>query len=241
MRHARVIQHVSFEDLGSLEQALIGAGYRIEYLDAVISDLSMPYIAESDLLVILGGPLSANDSEEFPFIRNELEILSYRRKHRLATLGICLGAQLMATALGGKVSQGKEPEIGWSPLQLTPEGERSALSSLDPSLTSVFHWHGETFSLPEGATLLASTPMCRNQAFSWGSNWLALQFHPEVVPMKLEHWYVGHIHELNALKKNVFALREESHRRGPTLIRQADQVWSTWLRMISTRNTESPL
>lgn len=229
MKSAIVIRHVSFEDLGSLESVLRSLDYSIDYREAATDLLDPTELSRCDLLISLGGPISANDTADFEFIGKELEILEYRMRNDRPTLGICLGAQLMAKALGGNVSAGRAREIGWAPLTLTEEGQRSPLQFLDASLTHVLHWHGEVFSVPEGAKNLAFTQDCDSQAFSYGKNSLALQFHPETVPSQLERWYVGHSLELGINKISVTGLRAKSQIHGKTLIPAAKAFFSYWL------------
>src|SRR5262249_30752243 len=132
-------------------------------------------------------------------------------------LGICLGSQLMAKALGARVYKGKRKEIGWSPLTLTDAGKRSPLRALG-ARPSVLHWHGDTFDLPEDATLLASTPAYRNQAFAWKDHALALQFHPEVTAHGLERWFIGHATEIATTRGvDVPSLRRATRRAAPRL------------------------
>src|SRR5262249_51014029 len=120
------------------------------------------------------------DSEEYPFLLDELELLRACLQQRLPTVGICLGAQLLASALGARVYPGPHKEIGWSPLSLTEAGAAGPLVALGAGLP-VLHWHGDSFDLPAGATLLASTALYRHQAFALGPTILGLQFHPEVL------------------------------------------------------------
>ena len=192
MKIALVIRHLAFEDLGLFERTLKTAGYDIRYLEAGMDDLSWIEPLSPDLLIILGGPISANDDAVYPFLEDELEILTTRLNNDAPTLGICLGAQLMARALGAKVYPAAEKEIGWSGLQLTEAGMTSPLKHLSDKNTPVLHWHGETFDMPDGAERLASTDAVPNQAFSWKKKCLALQFHPEVSVHGMERWFIGH-------------------------------------------------
>ncbi len=130
-----------------------------------------------DLLVVLGGPVGVYQTEAYPFLADELRLLETRLKASRPTLGLCLGSQLIAAAMGAKVAPAGHSEVGFSKLTLNDAGQASPLRHLEG--VEVLHWHGDTFALPEGATLLASTELCRHQAFALGPNILALQFHPE--------------------------------------------------------------
>ncbi|MDB5820548.1 MAG: glutamine amidotransferase class-I family protein [Rhizobacter sp.] len=195
MKHAIAIRHVDFEDLGTLKRSLTENQYSIEYVDASVEDLTSAHIEAADLLLVLGGPISAYQDRDYPFILEELKLIERRMRLGKPLLGICLGAQLIARACGARVYPGPVGEIGWGPVALTPAGKRSALAGLAQG-QSVLHWHHDTFDLPPGATHLASTPLCEQQAFEIGPRLLALQFHLETSARDLERWLVGHAGEL---------------------------------------------
>jgi GMP synthase (glutamine-hydrolysing) len=190
MKNAIAIRHVQFEDLGTLAPALERAGYDVAYLDVDSGALASLDPLAADLLVVLGGPVGVYQTEDYPFLADELRLLEIRLKARQPTLGLCLGSQLMAAAMGAKVGPLGHSEIGFSKLALNEAGHASPLRHLEG--VEVLHWHGDTFALPEGATLLASTELCRHQAFALGPNILALQFHPEPDAAELERWLIGY-------------------------------------------------
>ena len=136
----------------------------------------------------------------------------------------------MAAALGARVYPAQCKEVGWAPVTLTPAGQASPLRHLGQDV-SVLHWHGDTFDLPQGATLLASTAICANQAFSYGPTALGLQFHVEVVPGEIERWLIGHACEIAALKTGatVNTLRADTRRLGPKLTVRATDIFRDWL------------
>jgi GMP synthase (glutamine-hydrolysing) len=229
MKQALVVRHVAFEDLGSFEPVLTERGFRVRYLEAAggLDDVDG---SEPALMVVLGGPIGAYEEAIYPFLTQELRLLERRLAADRPTLGICLGAQLMARALGERVYPGACKEIGWGPLTLTPEGRRSPLDQLAGGGEPVLHWHGDTFDLPAGAIRLASTPLYENQAFSWGQSALALQFHPEVTASGLERWFVGHACEITATPNlSVGWLREDTRRYAPELVRKGREFFSLWL------------
>jgi GMP synthase (glutamine-hydrolysing) len=121
-----------------------------------------------EVLIVLGGPIGIYQEREYPFLTTELGLLERRLAADLPTLGICLGGQLMARALGARVHPGPAKELGWSSLRLSAAGRQSCLAYLAKGATAVLHWHDETCDVPAGATLLASTPHNDNQAFAWG-------------------------------------------------------------------------
>ena len=230
MKKAIVIRHLAFEDLGSLSKVLKQQNYAVTYIEAGVDNLAEIDPLAPDLLIILGGPIGAYDEIDYPFIVDELRLLKLRLASDLPTLGICLGAQMMARSLGAKVYPGTEKEIGWSHLELSDAGTHSALAYLGPQYTSVLHWHGDTFDLPVNSTLLASTAKYRNQAFSWGKFGLALQFHPEVTASGLERWFIGHACEIAGTPGvSVAQLRQDTADYAVRLEAQATKFWQAWL------------
>jgi GMP synthase-like glutamine amidotransferase len=176
---AHYLQHVPFEGLGSIEAWLQTAGYEITSTQFYRS-ANLPKVEEIDLLVVMGGPMSVNDENDHPWLVEEKKLVRNFIESGKPTLGICLGAQLIANAMGGKVFKNSVKEIGWYPVQ--------AIRSLNntifkfPEETIVFHWHGETFSLPSHAIQIAESEGCKNQAFQIGNNVIGLQFHLETTP-----------------------------------------------------------
>ncbi|MDE0343474.1 MAG: glutamine amidotransferase [Deltaproteobacteria bacterium] len=227
-RRTVVIRHVAFEDLGSFAGPLAERGCRIQYLEAGPDGFDPA--ADADLLVVLGGPIGAGDDGQYPFLAEEVRVIERRLAVDRPTLGICLGAQLMARALGARVYGAGRKEIGWGPLSLSEAGAASALALLAPPHASVLHWHGDTFDLPRGALHLASTEVCENQAFGWGERALALQFHPEVTAAGLERWFIGHTLEIETTPDiSVAQLRDATRRFAPALERQGPEFFRRWL------------
>ncbi len=214
------IQHVAFEDLGSLEDTFYQLGFRVRYFEAGVDDLSKAY-EHKGLTIILGGPIGVNETEDYPFIQKEIDLLKVRLSNDLPTIGICLGAQLIATALGAKVYSGTTKEIGWSKLTLTdhPINPLNTLQNIE-----VLHWDGDTFDLPENAKLLASTEAYPHQAFSVNEHILALQFHIEASADSMEKWLIGHTCELRNASINISKLREDNQKFAPQLEPVASQI-----------------
>jgi GMP synthase (glutamine-hydrolysing) len=222
------IRHVPFEDLDGFAAPLAARGYSIGYRDAPVDDLSAPEVAAADLLVVLGGPIGAYEEALYPFLNRELTLIEKRLKEARPVLGICLGAQLMARALGARVYPGRK-ELGWSSLDLTEAGQRSPLRFIAPA-TKVLHWHGDTFDMPAGATHLAATERTPHQAFSFGRHALALQFHIEATAAGLERWYVGHALEIATTSDvKLTNLRADAASAAPILAPQARAALDAWL------------
>ncbi|NKC23053.1 glutamine amidotransferase [Ochrobactrum oryzae] len=228
LRTAVAIRHVHFEDLGTFEAVLTAAGYRIHYYDLGMNELWTIDPAVPDLLVILGGPVGANETEAYPFLEEERQLLESRLAAGRPTLGICLGAQQIAKALGAKVMPMGHKEIGFSPLSLTDEGRVGPLRHLEG--VPVLHWHGDAFEIPSDASSLASTPLCATQGFAVGHNILGLQFHPEVEACAgIERWLIGHAAELSQAHIDPVRLRSEAARYGSILREAARKMFAEWL------------
>jgi GMP synthase (glutamine-hydrolysing) len=243
---AVVLTHVPFEDLGSLQPELERRRFAVETVHVPAASFPLPQAQHCDLLIVLGGPIGVCDTQDYPFLTAEIDCIRQRLAARRPILGICLGAQLMAAALGARVYPGASgPEIGWSPLQ--PPGAQSASSEspppqlartssvpswfaplLAPDL-SVFHWHGDTFDPPAGTRHLASSTLYPNQAFALENYGLALQFHPEVTAIGLERWYVGHTCELRQKAISIAQLRADANRHAAALARASTQFFKLWL------------
>jgi GMP synthase (glutamine-hydrolysing) len=226
-KSALVIRHVHFEDLGTFAPVLTQLGYDIAYVNAPTDDLFLASCQPADLLVVLGGPIGVYEIESYPFLNPEIDMIRERLLARRPTLGICLGAQLMAAALRSPVYPGPAKEIGWFPLLLTAEGQSGPLRHLAD--TVMLHWHGDTFDLPPNATRLASTEICANQAFAIGNHALAFQFHPEVDADRIEYWLVGHAAEIAAARLSVTELRANAKKFGRALKSSGQACIEEWL------------
>lgn len=191
---AHFLHHVPFESPGHLELLLQKAGGSIS-TTALFDSPHLPNLSDFDLLIILGGPMSVNDEDMFPWLIMEKDFIRTCIQHHKPVLGICLGAQLIAAALGASVYKNIHKEIGWFPIQsLTPPHEGTFLF---PDTMTAFHWHGETFDIPEGAVALASSAATSNQAFQYGTTTIALQFHLEATPETINALVANCAHELS--------------------------------------------
>jgi len=226
MKTALVLRHLAFEDAGLFAAPLQARGYALREVDAGVN--AEPHELEhADLLVVCGGPIGVYETDHYPYLVDEIAALRQRLQAGRPTLGLCLGAQLMAAALGARVYPGGRKELGWSPVQLSAAGLASPLGVLRD--LPVLHWHGDTFDLPEGATLLASTALYPHQAFSHGRHALALQFHAEADWRRIEQWLIGHTGELSGADVDVNALRAASRQHGPALEAASAALIQRWL------------
>jgi GMP synthase (glutamine-hydrolysing) len=231
-RSAVILRHVAFEDLGLLAPILHDAGWNTSYHEAPTEALDGQTIEQADLLIALGGPIGVYETDRFPFLLREIALLERRLAKEKPTLGICLGAQLMAKALGSRVFAGPTKEIGWGRVELTDDGQASSLNPLADEGAVVLHWHGDTFDLPDGAVRLASNAAYENQAFAYGGRAMALQFHVEVDPQRLEEWYVGHVVELSAAGVSIPDLRTTTAAVASQSRVQAARIFNKWLQHI---------
>jgi GMP synthase-like glutamine amidotransferase len=178
---AHCFQHVPFEPPASIGSWLSDAGSPLTTTRFYAGD-PLPRVGEIDLLVVMGGPMSANDDERYPWIAGERRFIREAIDAGKAVLGVCLGAQLIARAAGARVYPNGEREIGWLPIEGTSDSGDDPPWAAAGRETLVFHWHGETFDLPPGAVHLARSAPCANQAFRIGDRVMGLQFHLEVTP-----------------------------------------------------------
>jgi len=197
------LQHVSFETAGVLIGCIREGGHSLRTV-ALFDGDPLPSTSDFDALIIMGGPMSVHDEGVYPWLRAEKELIAAAISEKKKVLGICLGAQLIAEVTGGRVYPNPQKEIGYWVVEWTEDARQ-----LFPDLVGgagdgsglagggvFFHWHGETFDLPPGARLLASTEACLNQGFLLGDNVLALQFHPEVTPEIVRAMVDNEGHEL---------------------------------------------
>lgn len=178
-------QHVPFEGLGSIEQWIKAKSAQIS-ATKFYENPYLPKVDEIDLLIILGGPMSANDTQLSTWLNIEKEFIAEAIENRKIVLGICLGAQLIACALGAQVFPNRNREIGWFPIQRLANSENKGLENIFPSHMDVLHWHGDTFDLPANSVHLARSEGCNSQAFCIGERVLGLQFHLEATPLTVK-------------------------------------------------------
>lgn len=207
--NAHVLQHVPFEGLGSIGPWLVARGAKICYTRFFDSPL-LPDTADLDLIIALGGPMSVNDEAGLLWLKEEKRFILQAIQGGKSILGICLGAQLIASALGARVYSGPHREIGWFDIESTTNDPDLFQF---PNTVRVFHWHGETFDLPPGASRLARSTACENQGFQIGSKVIGLQFHLETTPESAESLIV---HCRDELVHGPFIQSEEQLRQVPS-------------------------
>ncbi len=185
MLRIHCFQHVHYEDLGCITQWCEMNNHLVTYT-RFYEENSIPEIDNYDWLIVMGGPMGIYDEEEFHWLKAEKQAIKLAIDAEKTVLGICLGSQLIADVLGANVFPNHEKEIGWFDIRLTPSGQSAPLFTKLGTQLKVFHWHGDTFNLPEGAIHLAESTACKNQAYLFNEKVLGLQFHFEVTMQSLE-------------------------------------------------------
>jgi GMP synthase (glutamine-hydrolysing) len=225
---ALVLRHLEIAHLGNLDAVLRGNDYDIRYLDVTTGSLEDH--PEPDLVVVLGGDMGVYEKEAHPFLVGELAYLRDRLAAERPTLGICLGAQLIAEALGETVRRGKTVEIGFREVTPTEAGLDSPLRHVVG--VPMMQWHGDTFGLPSGAIRLASSSAYSNEAFALGDYALAVQFHPELSAEMYDSWIAEGLDELAVLGIEPDDLRREALAHGPAMQAASVAMFSEWLRAL---------
>lgn len=226
-----VFRHVPYEHLGLIAPALEAAGLEYEYVD-LPPDANRPLDLETARgLIFMGGPMSVND--DLDYVRREMEVIRQAARGGIPMLGVCLGAQLIAKALGARVYRNVVKEIGWFPVRWREAAAEDALLAGLPNPATVFHWHGETFDLPEGAVWLASSDACRHQAFRRGENIYGLQFHLEVTPGMISGWLEE---DANSADVREVAQPIDPEFGAAELARMAETVFGRWAALVRNRS-----
>lgn len=186
-RPVLIIQHAPHEHPAALRRALESQGIPTLWIHPYLNE-AYPAVKEIAGMISLGGPMGANDELEFPWITREIEALRASVEADLPTVGICLGGQMLSRALGGRVEKNTTYEVGWFPIELNPEGLEDPVMGAAGANPTVYHWHGDTFHLPEGAVLLGKSKACARQAFRFGEKAYGFQFHPEADHQLVLEW-----------------------------------------------------
>jgi GMP synthase (glutamine-hydrolysing) len=183
-----VCQHVPYEPLGTLDPLLKQAGFRIRYINFGRDPDARPSLDGYVALIILGGPMNADDTATYPHLKTELELIQEALRRDISILGICLGAQLLAKVLGGKVLAGAGREIGWHDVDITADGQCDSVLSNFGERSEVFQWHDDVIELPPDTVHLASSEICPAQAFRYREHAYGFQFHLEADSALIERW-----------------------------------------------------
>lgn len=208
-----VIRHMYSADLCTLETIFCEQNFNVTKIQGYSTDISRINPLSYDAVIVLGGAMGVYQADIFPYLNDEMELIRTCVAADHPMLGICLGSQLTAGAMGKKVYKGTNGrEVGFMDINLTQAGEQSLMRHFAKEKTKIFQWHGDTFDLPDNATLLASSPQYQNQAYQIGNNVYAVQFHPEVDYNGIYNTIVECCNDID-----VPAMREEMKKHLPAL------------------------
>lgn len=228
-----VFQHVPYEPLGTLDPLLKEAGFRIRYVNYGRDPYQRPSLDKYEALIVLGGPMNAHQIDTYPNLATEVDVIREAVDAGMSVLGICLGAQLLAKALGGQVSRNDEREIGWYDVHLTAAGQVDPVISTFASAQSVFQWHEDGITLPDGADNLATSPASDVQAFRYGDHAYGFQFHLEVNSSLVERWLTVPANQpilaAEAGRVDPQEIRQQTDERIGALQELSRQTFSRWI------------
>ncbi|WP_315760064.1 glutamine amidotransferase [Sphingomonas sp. Y38-1Y] len=227
MKRALVIRHTPYEGIAGFRQPVEAAGYEIDRVDVTAPEFAATDFLSPDLVVLMGGPMGVYERDAHPWIEPEIAALAERLDRNLPVLGVCLGAQMIAAALGSPVYPGPVKEVGFAPIELNEAGRASPVRHL--AGVPVLHWHGDTFDLPEGAELLASTTHYAHQAYRRGRELLALQCHPEMGEDERFAEWIEDVDYLALAGTDPNAMRAAHDANGPRAVAAGRRVVAEWL------------
>ncbi len=224
-----VLQHHPVENLGSIADALEGAALAWQYV-RIHEGQSVPTeMKGAGGLIVMGGPMGVYQTDRYPFLRDEMALINDAIKQNRPVLGVCLGAQIVAAALGAKVDRNpRGKEIGWHPIRLEPAASQDRLMRDVPETLTPFHWHGDIFDLPAGAVSLASSDKTPCQAFRYGDRTYGFQFHFEVTSASVSAMADAFVKDLQREQIAAEEMIAKSAQCVPPLEQIADKVFSRW-------------
>jgi len=235
MRRLLVFQHVPYEILGNLDPLLRDARFRIRYINFGREPDAQPDVSKYNGLIVLGGPMNCDEADRYPHLTTEIAAIQQAIRAGMPVLGICLGAQLIARALGGRVRKNPVKEIGWYELNPTEEGYKDPLCGKFAGSQQIFQWHGDTFDLPHGAVHLATSPDCANQAFRFQHNVYGFQFHLEVDEPMILRWLstpsMAHAAEQAGGSDHVDDIKRQTHEHIRNSIDLGNQVFGEFIHL----------
>ncbi|PIQ86271.1 MAG: glutamine amidotransferase [Candidatus Omnitrophica bacterium CG11_big_fil_rev_8_21_14_0_20_45_26] len=227
IRNALIIKHVPHEGGGTLEEYLKNQSVTIDCCELSQGQVLPKDPSAYELILIMGGPMNVDEHQKYPFLPLEKAFIQRTLKSQVPMVGICLGAQLIAQALGTRVYRGPQKEIGWKPIAWTQDAqEDEVLKPFAKTPLTVLHWHGDTFDLPKKARRLASTDLYENQAFRFGERVYAFQFHIETTPAMLKVWFKEDLEDLKSVPHLTPAsIEEDTQRYYPQLEKEAFAIY----------------
>ena len=224
-----IVKHISNEGPGLIKTFFDEQGWPVELIDFSVGGVLPRNLDGIAAVVMLGGPMNVYEEKEYPFLKNEDDFITKLLVEDIPFLGICLGAQLLAKSCQGSVFKSDVEEIGWYTVNITREGRQDPLFFGLQSPLTVFQWHGDTFEIPQGGTLLVQGKRCRNQAFKVGNYAYGLQFHIEVTPDMVREWMKDQKYAVDVKK-----IIKGSLDKGDFLQRQATMIFSNFQRIVES-------
>src|SRR5579875_1426247 len=235
MKRVVVVQHAECEKPGLIAEALQSRGYTFETVLTSAGEPAPKDLNQAQGLVIMGGPMGVYEQDRYPFLRDEMSLIECALRESKPILGVCLGSQLLAAALGAEVRKGRRKEIGWHPVACAASAhDDSLLQGLDPEFTA-YHWHGDIFDAPKDAVSLASSRLTACQAFRYGENAYGFLFHMEIVPEILEGMLGTFADELKEEGLSPDAIRRQAETYLPTLQVIGKRVFERWVGLLDSR------
>jgi len=232
-RKVLVLQHAESENLGTIEDALKTGGAAFHYVRTFDGE-SIPHDADgSSGLIVMGGPMGVYETDRFPFLVQEMKLIEAFLQAQKPILGVCLGSQLLAAALGATVRKGRKKEIGWFPIQLSAAGEQDALWADQPSRFVAYHWHGDIFDLPKGAVALASSDITPVQSFRFGERAYGILFHLEVTERHIGKMLDEFADEIRQENLNAAEILKQAESHLPPLKQIGATVFRRWTEFVS--------
>jgi len=231
-----VFQHVAHEPLGILDPLLRAAKHRIRYVNFYRDNEACPSIEKYDALIVLGGPMNVDEQNKYPHLKTEISVIKQALTKDIPILGICLGAQLIAYALGAKVYPADCLEVGWYQLKRNLEGEKDPLLKHFNPEETIFQWHGRTYDTPEGAVNLISSKLVENQAFRYKDKVYGFQFHLEVIDSVINRWFDLDSHKDDLVMcgkyNSVAEEKQASEQYLPRSMQLGDAVFSEFINLL---------
>lgn len=228
------IQHLATEPLGLIGEALAARGVGADYIHVYAGEAVPPSLGDAAGLVVMGGPMGVYEQDAYPFLGHELRLIDSALRDGKPVLGVCLGSQLLAAALGATVRKAERKEIGWFPVSLTEAGRQDPLfEHVAPSFTA-YHWHGDIFDLPPGALHLASSEQTAYQAFRFGANVYGLLFHLEATPRIVTDMVTAFADELDEARIEGRQISDPAPDHLPALGAIGATVFARWAALLAS-------